>query len=91
VKESFVTIAPIETWIGYPPELNATRFEMGTGPGSWEDASAIWTELGALVTTSLGTISANIAMMTGVSLQGLTSVAMAGSSVPFLTWAVSPP
>jgi PPE-repeat protein len=86
VKESFVTIAPIETWIGYPPELNATRFEMGTGPGSWEDASAIWTELGALVTTSLGTISANIAMMTGVSLQGLTSVAMAGSSVPFLTW-----
>ena len=81
-----MTIAPIETWIGYPPELNATRFEMGTGPGSWEDASAIWTELGALVTTSLGTISANIAMMTGVSLQGLTSVAMAGSSVPFLTW-----
>ena len=81
-----MTFIPSETWIGYPPEINATRFELGTGPGSWEAAAAVWTELGALVMTSLGTISANIAAMTGVSLQGLTSVAMAASSVPFLAW-----
>lgn len=81
-----MTFAPVETWVGYPPEVNAGRFEMGTGPGSWESAAAIWTELGALVMTSLGTITSNIGLMTGVSLQGLSSVAMAMSSMPFLAW-----
>lgn len=77
---------PTEIWSGYPPEVNSTRWEMGTGPATWVAAAAIWTDFAALVMASAQSLSAEIAAMTGVTVTGLTSVAMLTSSVPFLGW-----
>lgn len=75
-----------EAWSGYPPEVNSGRWEAGTGPASWEAATAVWTEFAGLVLAAAQGLMAEIAMLTGVTLTGMTSVAMMASSVPFFAW-----
>lgn len=75
-----------EAWSGYPPEVNSGRWEAGTGPETWMAASAIWTDFAGIVLTATTSLMTEIAMMTGVTLTGMTSVAMLASSVPFIAW-----
>ena len=75
-----------EPWPSILPEINALRYELGTGPGSWEAASAIWTQFAGLMGASIASLGLEVATMTGVTLTGMTSVAMAAESVPFLGW-----
>lgn len=77
---------PTEMWSAYPPEVNSSRWEMGTGPATWVAAAGIWTEFAALVMASAASLSGEIAVMTGTTVTGLTSTAMLTSSVPFLAW-----
>lgn len=78
-----------ETWSGYPPEVNSGRWEAGTGPETWMAASAVWTDFAGIVLTATGALMGEIAMMTGSTLTGTTSVAMLASSVPFIGWLAS--
>lgn len=78
-----------EMWSGYPPEVNSGRWEAGTGPETWMAASAIWTEFAGIVMTATASLIGEIAMMTGSTLSGSTSVAMMASSVPFVGWLAS--
>jgi PPE-repeat protein len=77
---------PTEMWSSYPPEVNSSRWEMGTGPASWAAAAAVWTNFAGLVATSATSLAGEIAVMTGATVTGSTSVAMLSSSVPFLGW-----
>lgn len=75
-----------ETWSGYPPEVNSGRWEAGTGPETWMAASAVWTSFAEIVSTATASLMGEIAMMTGSTLTGMTSVSMMASSVPFFGW-----
>lgn len=75
-----------EAWSGYPPEVNSGRWEAGTGPGSWEDAAALWTDFAGIVLAAATELVTTIGMLTGVTITGMSSVAMLASSVPFFGW-----
>ena len=77
---------PTETWSGYPPEMNSGRWEAGTGPASWEAAALLWTDFAAIVMAAATELVTTIGMLTGVTITGLSSVAMMSSSVPFFGW-----
>ena len=75
-----------EAWSGYPPEVNSGRWEAGTGPASWEAAAAVWTDFAGLVLAAAQGLMSEIAMLTGVTITGMTSVSMMASSIPFFAW-----
>ena len=75
-----------EAYAGYPPEMNSGRWEAGTGPETWMTAATAWTEFAGIVATATASLMGEIAMMTGATLTGETSVAMLASSIPFIGW-----
>lgn len=76
-------------WSGYPPEINSGRWEAGTGPSSWTATSMVWTQFAGIVGAATAALAAEIAMLTGTTLTGETSVGVAVSSVPFYGWLMS--
>lgn len=75
-----------EAWGGYPPEVNAGRWEAGSGPETWLAASTAWTAYAEIVQGVMAGLMAEIGMMTSTSIIGTASVAMAVSSIPFFAW-----
>lgn len=75
-----------EAWSGYPPEVNSGRWEAGTGPASWEAAAGLWTDFAGIVLAAATELVTTIGLLTGVTITGMSSVAMLASSVPFFGW-----
>lgn len=75
-----------EPWPSYIPEINSGRWEAGSGPETWMMASEVWTNFAELVLMATTGLMGEIALMTGVTLTGMTSVSMMASSVPFFAW-----
>jgi len=66
--------------------MNSGRWEAGTGPASWEAAAGLWTDFAGIVLSAATELMTTIGLMTGVTITGLSSVAMLASSVPFFAW-----
>lgn len=67
------------------PEINAGRFEAGTGPATWMASATMWMGFGAMVVDAMAVFTAQLATM-GVNWQGSAPTAMAASASAFMGW-----
>ncbi|ORW08503.1 MULTISPECIES: PPE domain-containing protein [Mycolicibacter] len=78
---------PTEPWGGYIPEINAGRYEAGTGPATWMASAEMWMSFGAMVGSAMGVFAAQVATM-GINWLGEAPTAMAASAMAFGEWLV---
>lgn len=76
---------PVEPWTAYIPEINAGRFEVGTGPESWMTSSTMWLGFATMVGEAMGIFTAQCAEM-GVNWQGSAPTAMGAAAMAFMEW-----
>ncbi len=74
-----------EPWGGYPPEVNAGRYETGTGPATWVAASQMWLTFAGLVMEAAAVLAAQMAMV-GTNWTGLATTAREARFMPFMGW-----
>lgn len=67
------------------PEINAGRFELGTGPTTWMESATMWLGFGAMVVDAMAIFTAQMATM-GINWQGSAPTAMAASASAFMGW-----
>ncbi|GAB5007346.1 hypothetical protein MAHJHV63_54190 [Mycobacterium avium subsp. hominissuis] len=75
----------VEPWTAYIPEINAGRFETGTGPESWMTSATMWLGFGAMVVEAMGIFTSQLAVM-GVNWQGAAPTAMGAAAMEFMEW-----
>lgn len=75
----------VEPWTAYIPEINAGRFEVGTGPESWMTSSTMWLGFATMVAEAMGIFAAQCAEM-GVNWQGSAPTAMGAAAMEFMEW-----
>lgn len=75
----------IEPWPMFPPEINAGRYEAGTGPFTWDAAAAQWLTFSGLVLQAAAVVAAEAATM-GLNWQGTAMVGLGASVSKFMGW-----
>ncbi|MEB3022958.1 MULTISPECIES: PPE domain-containing protein [Mycolicibacter] len=78
---------PTEPWGGYIPEINAGRYEAGTGSATWAASAEMWVAFGTMVGTAMGAFASQVATM-GINWLGTAPTAMAASAMAFGEWLV---
>jgi PPE-repeat protein len=74
-----------EPWGGYIPEINAGRYEAGTGPGTWTTAAESWLMYSTLVEEAMAILAGTMASVS-LNWMGVTAMARDAAMAPFLGW-----